>query len=212
MPKRFSAGSCWPWLPGVWCRPWAPGSPTTTHVGRCSCSPASAVSWAFGWPSSLPAGVGWSRSELALNGSSGAGRIERDGSSGAGRIERDGSSGADRFKRDGSSGAEGTSASPRPLCGPRTRPACNRPRLQRPRTRPACNGPRLQRPRTRPACGGLPREVGHADRAAVHHEQFIERGSVGGRQGVFGGAALLHHLHKLGKPLAVARHEKPHQA
>ena len=29
-----------------------------------------------------------------------------------------------RFERDGSTGAEGTSAEPRPLCGPRTRPAC----------------------------------------------------------------------------------------
>ncbi len=29
-----------------------------------------------------------------------------------------------RFERDGSTGAEGTSAKPRPLCGPRTRPAC----------------------------------------------------------------------------------------
>ena len=39
-------------------------------------------------------------------------------------IERDGSAGAERIERDGSAGAEGPSATPRPLCGPWTRPAC----------------------------------------------------------------------------------------
>ena len=64
--------------------------------------------------------VGWRRGAWGAAGGWQAGRVfgcRR-------RIERDGSSGAGGVERDGSSGAGGTSAKPRPLRGPRTRPAC----------------------------------------------------------------------------------------
>ena len=68
-------------------------------------------------------GWGWTRAER----DGGGARAVRRASAQAGRvfgcrrrIERDGR----RIERDGSSGAGGTSAKPRPLCGPRTRPAC----------------------------------------------------------------------------------------